>query len=173
MEATDVAVSSMVDTWILVKALENNGERTRGLYILKSRGMPHSNQVREFLITDRGIDLIEPYIGPEGVLTGTARLIQEAREDMAGRQREMERERAERLLERKRALLERRISELRAEFAAEEVELAAMARAASAMESQRVSNQASMSQLRGAGAASAQRARRAALPGKVLRGKKK
>ena len=172
MEATDVAVSSLVDTWILVKSLENNGERTRLLYILKSRGMAHSNQVREFLITSKGIDLVEPYIGPEGVLTGTARVMQEAREQTNLREREMERQRAARLLERKHALLEQRIAELRAEFAAEEAELLAVARSALDLEGERVASRARMSDLRGGRRAAASNGR-SALPGKILRGKKK
>jgi len=172
MEGTDMAVSSLVDTWILVKALENNGERTRGLYILKSRGMAHSNQVREFVITDQGVDLVEPYVGPEGVLTGTARVMQEAREKTALRERELERQRAARLLERKQSQLEQRISELRAEFAAEEQELLAAARSAADSEGERLANQARMVSLRGA-TSSAERRRSRALPGKILRGKKK
>ena len=150
MEATDMAVSSLVDTWLLVRNLENNGERSRGLYILKSRGMPHSNQVREFVITARGVSLEQPYIGPEGVLTGTARVMQEQREATAARERELERLRAERLLERKQALLEQRIAELRAEYAAEEVELLARAKAATDLEEERSVNRARMSALRGA-----------------------
>lgn len=149
MEATDMAVSSLVDTWILVKALESNGERTRGLYILKSRGMPHSNQVREFVITPQGIRLEEPYIGPEGVLTGTARLVQEAREATQERERELERERTARLLERKRAQLEQRIAELRADFAAEELELSARAKAASDAEADLQQSRRRLQALRG------------------------
>ena len=85
--------------------------------------MAHSNQIREFLITSKGIDLIEPYIGPEGVLTGTARTTQEVRERLAFEARVAEDERQARLLSRKRELLEQKIAALRAEFAAEEVEL--------------------------------------------------
>jgi circadian clock protein KaiC len=150
LEGTEVAVSSLVDTWILVKSLENNGERTRVLYILKSRGMAHSNQVREFLITRDGIRLEEPYIGPEGVLTGTARAMQEARERTMLRERQMDQERAARLLERKQALLEQRIAELRAEFAAEEMELMAVAKSASDLEAERLVSRDQMRAMRGA-----------------------
>lgn len=173
MEATDVAVSSLVDTWLLVKSVELNGERSRLLYVLKSRGMAHSNQVREFLITSRGVDLVEPYVGPEGVLTGTARVAQEEREARADRDREAEKRRAERLLQRKQALLEQRIAELRAEFAAEEAELGAIARAASEQEEQRLASRARMSDLRGATVTTRQSNGRSALPGKILRGKKR
>src|ERR1700748_2223843 len=72
-EQTDEGVSSLVDAWLLIRDIEMNGERNRGLYIMKSRGMKHSNQVREFVITDHGLDLFDVYLGPEGVLTGSAR----------------------------------------------------------------------------------------------------
>jgi circadian clock protein KaiC len=133
-ETSEVGISSIVDTWLLVKAIETNGERTRGLYVLKSRGMSHSNQIREFLITDHGVKLVPPYVGAEGVLTGTARAIQEAREGMAIRKRTADSQRAARVLERKRALLEQRIAELRAEFDSEEVDLLEQAKDAARFE---------------------------------------
>jgi len=80
LEGTNEGLSSLVDTWLLLRDTETNGERNRLIYVLKSRGMPHSNQVREFLITSRGIKLVEPYLGAEGVMTGSARVNQEARE---------------------------------------------------------------------------------------------
>lgn len=80
LEQSGVDVSSLADTWLLLRGIEVGGERNRGLYILKSRGMSHSNQIREFLLTDHGIDLLDVYVGPSGVLTGSARLAQEARE---------------------------------------------------------------------------------------------
>jgi circadian clock protein KaiC len=134
--------------------------------------MPHSNQVREFLITSKGIDLVEPYIGPEGVLTGSARVMQEARELTAERERALEKERAARLLERKHALLEQRIAELRAEFAAEEIELLALLRSAAAREGERTESRARMKELRG-GRPGSRGNGRSAPPGKILRGKKK
>jgi len=70
----------LVDTWLLLRDVESDGERNRVLYVLKSRGMAHSNQVREFLMTGNGVELREAYLGPAGVLTGSARLVQEARE---------------------------------------------------------------------------------------------
>jgi circadian clock protein KaiC len=79
-EQSEVSISSLMDTWLLVKAVETNGERNRLLYILKSRGMAHSNQVREFILSDKGIQLLDVYVGPGQVLTGTARLMQEARD---------------------------------------------------------------------------------------------
>jgi circadian clock protein KaiC len=79
-ETTEFNISSLVDTWLQLRNLEVNGERNRVLYVLKSRGMPHSNQVREFLLTSNGVELRPVYLGPGGVLTGSARLAQEARE---------------------------------------------------------------------------------------------
>ncbi len=76
-----MAISSLIDTWLLLRDIEIGGERNRGLYILKSRGMDHSNQIREFILTDHGIELLDVYVGPEGVLTGSARLSQEAKND--------------------------------------------------------------------------------------------
>src|ERR1700748_1095035 len=101
-EFTDMAVSSIVDTWLLVKSIENSGERNRGMYVLKSRGMAHSNQIREFLITKDGVQLIETYVGSSGVLTGSARLAQQAQENAAVRVREEEAERRKKELDRKR-----------------------------------------------------------------------
>ena len=80
LEQTNEEISSLIDTWILLRDIEINGERNRGLYILKSRGMAHSNQIREVLLSDRGIELVDVYLGPGGVLTGSARAAQEAKE---------------------------------------------------------------------------------------------
>jgi circadian clock protein KaiC len=120
---TDIGVSSLIDTWLLVRELESNGERNRGLYILKSRGMSHSNQIREFLLTSRGIQLRDVYVGPEGVLAGSSRLAQEARERASATLARQEIERQTRLLLGKRKALEAQVLALRSEFAAEEEEL--------------------------------------------------
>jgi circadian clock protein KaiC len=122
LENTGVDISSLVDTWILLRDVEFGGERNRALFILKSRGMPHSNQVREFLITDHGIDLQDVYLGPEGVLTGSARQSQETRERNAAIARQQELESRIRERARKREALEARIASLRKEFEAEEEE---------------------------------------------------
>ena len=84
LESTDIQISSIVDTWLLLRDMEVSGERNRTMYVLKSRGMRHSNQLREFLLTNSGIDLLDVYVGPEGVLTGSARSALEAREKAAG-----------------------------------------------------------------------------------------
>src|SRR5205085_565588 len=83
LEATDIGLSSLMDTWLLLRDIELNGERNLGLYVLKSRGMPHSNQIREFLLSDNGIKLVNVYVGAGGVLTGSARKAQEAQEAAA------------------------------------------------------------------------------------------
>jgi circadian clock protein KaiC len=92
-EQTEVGISSLIDTWILFREMEVEGERNRGLYVVKSRGMAHSNQIREFLLTSEGVKLVAPYLGTGRVLTGSARLAQEAREKEDALARDMENER--------------------------------------------------------------------------------
>jgi circadian clock protein KaiC len=124
LEKTDVEISSIVDTWLFMRDIELDGERNRALYVLKSRGMAHSNQLREFLLTEHGVDLLNVYVGPEGVLTGSSRLSQEAREEAAAVDRRQVAERKERERTRKREALEARIAALRKEFEVEEEEAA-------------------------------------------------
>ena len=106
LEHTYVAISSLIDTWLILRDIEIGGERNRGLYILKSRGMAHSNQVREFLLTDHGVELRDVYVGPGGVLTGSVRLAQEAQEQAAQMARQRDTERRQPELERKRETME-------------------------------------------------------------------
>lgn len=120
LEANEADVSSLMDTWVLLRSVEVGGELNRALYILKSRGMEHSNQIREFLLTDDGLRLLDVYLGPEGVLTGAARVSQEGREKAAGTFRRQQLEGRGRELERKRQIFEARMTMLRAEFEAEE-----------------------------------------------------
>jgi circadian clock protein KaiC len=122
IENTDVEISSIVDSWLFVRDIELGGERNRAMYVLKSRGMAHSNQLREFLLTDHGIDLLDVYAGPDGVLTGSSRLSQEAREAAEAQKRREESERRLRERARKREALEARIAALRKEFEIEEEE---------------------------------------------------
>jgi circadian clock protein KaiC len=122
LQETDVGVSSLIDTWIELRDLEHRGERNRAVYILKSRGMPHSNQVREFLITSKGLDLVDAFIGPEGVLIGSARVNQEADEVSAEIARKEELERRGRALDRRRKVTEAQIDVMRADVLAEEEE---------------------------------------------------
>jgi circadian clock protein KaiC len=118
----DVAISSMIDTWLLLRDIEIGGERNRGLYIIKSRGMAHSNQVRECLLTNHGVELCEVYVGAGGVLTGSARRAQEAQELALKLTHEQEIERKQIELAAARRALEAQIAALRAEFDVREAE---------------------------------------------------
>lgn len=122
-EQTDEGVSSLVDVWILLRDIESNGERNRGLYVMKSRGMKHSNQVREFVITDEGLKLVEVFLGPEGVLTGSARVTQQLMERTSEAIRDHAVSRKDREIERKRLVLESKISTLKEEFESLQEEL--------------------------------------------------
>ena len=123
LEHTAINISSLIDTWLLLQDIELSGERNRGLYIIKSRGMAHSNQVREFVLTDHGIELLDVYIGKEGVLTGSSRILQEAEENAQQllRKQEIERKRLE--LARKHKALEAQIALLQSEYESTEIEL--------------------------------------------------
>lgn len=123
MNESERSVSSLMDTWISLTDMEANGERNRVLYILKSRGMSHSKQLREYLLSDNGIHFVDVYAGPEGVLTGTARLAQEARERESSNARQQNIQKMHRELTRKREAAERRIAELHADLAREEDEV--------------------------------------------------
>lgn len=124
VERTNQDISSLVDTWLLVENLEGNGERNRGLYVLKSRGMPHSNQIREFLLGEDGISLVHPYLGPGGVLTGSARATQEAAEATALAQSQAEAVDRSAALARRRKVIEAQVAALWAAYEdeAEQVE---------------------------------------------------
>jgi circadian clock protein KaiC len=119
IEDSEVGVSSLMDAWLLVKTIESNGERNRGLYILKARGIGHSNQVREFVLTEHGIELIDAYIGAEGVLMGSARSSQIAQERAASVERQQATARKERELRRKQELYEAQLVALRGQYEAE------------------------------------------------------
>lgn len=116
LENTRLGISSLTDTWILLRDVELNGERNRCLYVLKSRGMAHSNQVREFVMTAHGIQLVPVYIGSGGVLTGSSRLAQEARERDQARLQQQDIERRQRQAERRRIALQAEIASLQAQF---------------------------------------------------------
>jgi circadian clock protein KaiC len=122
-ELTEESVSSLVDTWITVRDVEGNSERNRGLYILKSRGMGHSNQVREFVITDKGIKLLEFELGPEGVLTGSERIEHKLNVSAEKNQQETEKASAEREIARRKKVLEGSIEALKVQFESASEEL--------------------------------------------------
>ena len=123
IEFSDVYISSLIDTWLLLRDIEVGGERNRGLYVLKSRGMAHSNQIREFRLTDHGIELLNVYVGAEGVLTGSARLSQEAKDEAARTTRLQEIALKQLGLGRKRKAVEAQILLLHSELDAEESEV--------------------------------------------------
>ena len=120
LEAGESDVSSLMDSWLLLRTIEIGGERNRAIYVLKSRGMDHSNQIREFRLTNDGLRLLDVYLGPEGVLTGAARVTQEGRERAAGTSRRQQLASRGRELERKRRIFEARMNMLRAEFEVDE-----------------------------------------------------
>jgi circadian clock protein KaiC len=113
---TEIGISSLIDTWLLLRAIDSGDERNRGLSILKSRGMAHSNQIREFLLTDHGVELRDVYVGAGGVLTGSARLTQEAQDQALQMLHKQEIERQQLELKSKHQALEAQIAALRAEF---------------------------------------------------------
>ena len=149
LDETERSVSSLMDTWINLRDVEANGERNRVLYLLKSRGMNHSKQLREYRLTNNGIEMIDAYVGPDGVLTGTARAAQEAREREAALGRQQATERRRRELVRKRALTERQIEELRAAMEAEEAEVATLIEQEQARETTLDADRATMANSRG------------------------
>jgi circadian clock protein KaiC len=122
-QQTETAMSSLMDAWILLQDFEGNGERNRVLYVLKARGMKHSNQIREFLISDHGIDVVDAYIGASGVLTGSARVAQSDLEKAAILAGQQEAAQLEREVERKRSALEKHIGGLRSDYETEALEL--------------------------------------------------
>lgn len=122
-DLAEESVSSLVDTWITVRDMEGIGERNRGIFIIKARGMGHSNQVREFVITGNGIELLEVELGPNGILTGAARQSQKISKTMSDMKLQNEISRKDREIERKRRVLEANIEALRNEFESAQEEL--------------------------------------------------
>jgi circadian clock protein KaiC len=147
---TQLGVSSLMDTWLSLRNLESNGERNRGLYVLKSRGMHHSNQIREFLLTDHGVQLVDVYLGAEGILTGSARINQEVRERTESAARQEEIAILQRRLDRRKVAMEGQISALRAELEAEEEEIGRRVRQATRQDEETRTNRAAMASIRGA-----------------------
>jgi circadian clock protein KaiC len=115
-DLAEESVSSLVDTWVTVRDMEGVGERNRGLFIVKSRGMGHSNQVREFIITQKGIELLDVEMGPNGILTGAARKTNQLNKEVTTKTLQNELERKDREIARKRKVLEANIEALKNEF---------------------------------------------------------
>jgi circadian clock protein KaiC len=120
VERSEAEISSLIDTWLLVRDMEYAGERNRGLYILKSRGMAHSNQIREFVFGPRGVELLDVYLGPAGVLTGSARMIQETKDREQARAGEREFKRVQYEIAAKRSALAAQIGVLQNELKAQD-----------------------------------------------------
>jgi circadian clock protein KaiC len=121
-ESADVGISSLIDTWLSLRDIELNGERNRGMYVLKSRGMANLNQIREFVLTRHGVELRDVYVGANGVLTGSARIAQEAIENSEVLTRKQKMEFKKREIVRKRREMEAKLETMRAEFGSEEAE---------------------------------------------------
>ena len=147
-EMSEVGVSSQMDVWLLLRNLESNGERNRGLYVLKARGMSHSNQIREFRLTDRGVELLDVYVGAAGLLTGSARIAQEAKEAAEARERKQQLQRKNLEMKHKRELLEAQIARMRAEFENEQQTLAQDAKEMDARDKQLVLDREDMGRAR-------------------------
>jgi circadian clock protein KaiC len=116
-ESTAIGISSLMDVWFLLRNLELAGERTRGLYICKARGMAHSNQIREFLLTDDGVKLVDVLLDEDGqLLTGSARQLHQSRKESAAETRKTSEARRRAALENRRHVVEAKIAAMRAEF---------------------------------------------------------
>ncbi len=153
-EDSQVGVSSLMDAWLLLRNVEFNGERNRTLHVLKARGTAHSNQVREFVLSDSGIALVDVYLGVDGVLTGSARLAQEAHERSAAELRHEDGERKLRQLSSRQKMIAAQIAALKAEGEAEEAEVKfAIARDTLQVQTTQ-KNSVDMAQLRGGNKAS-------------------
>ncbi len=148
LEHTEVGVSSLIDSWIDVRITEGNGERNRLLQIIKSRGMPHSNQVREFRLSNQGIDLVDVYLGQNQVLTGTARAAQEAADQAAHCQRQQQITQQQRELEHQQAIMQAQIAILQARLEAKGDELNRLTQDKTLYESRYWQDQKTMGALR-------------------------
>ena len=148
LETSDVGISSLIDTWMLARDIEISGERNRGLYVLKSRGMNHSNQIREFVLSSKGIKLIDVYLGPSGMLTGSARVaLEEQERDASVRQADDQTLKLAQLEHRRKAM-EAQIEALRAEFEAEVAGVKKQVSLESKREKRALDNQSAMAKSR-------------------------
>ena len=150
-EDSTVGISSLIDAWLQLRDMESGGERNRGLYVVKSRGMAHSNQVREFVITDHGVEIVDVYAGVGDVLSGSARAAQAAVQEAAAVARAQEAARRQRALARRRAAFQAQLGALQAEFAAEEEQMLSVIAEAEAREARRRAEREEIVRLRTTG----------------------
>jgi circadian clock protein KaiC len=162
LEQTEVNISSLIDTWLLLRDIETVGERNRGLYVLKSRGMAHSNQIREFRLTEHGIELLDVFLGPGGVLTGSARLSEEARAQADESERQENARRRHLEIEAERKSLAAQIAAIEAKMLLQDKELHALAARDEEYTQRRETDRAAMAHSRFADAPSAAHRSRAA-----------
>ncbi|HXC61759.1 MAG TPA: circadian clock protein KaiC, partial [Nitrospiria bacterium] len=148
IESTEVGISSLMDAWIILRDMEVNGERNRVLYLVKARGVAHSNQVREFVLTSKGIQLVDAYLGGNTVLTGSARLAQKAQERLMDLEHKQEAEATQRRIERERQVLETQIATLQVEYEAKKDELKRAMGKEQLKETMTITDQATMEQSR-------------------------
>ncbi len=152
-EQTEVGISSLTDTWILLRDVELNGERNRCLYVLKSRGMAHSNQVREFVLSSKGVRLLPAYVGAGTVYTGSARLAQEARESAGALLEEQQLDDQRKQISSRRHLLESQIAALRSELQNGDIEFERLTQQQTKRQQRLVQDQANMGKIRGVNSA--------------------
>jgi len=152
LQQSEASMSSLMDSWLLLQDFEGNGERNRVFYVLKARGMAHSNQIREFLISNHGIDIVDAYIGASGVLTGSARVAQEDLRKAAVLANQQQAAGLKREVERKRTAIERQISGLRSDYESEAEELRRIAEQVSSSTLMLTTERAASSRLRQADA---------------------
>jgi circadian clock protein KaiC len=157
LEQTELNLSSLIDTWILLRAIESGGERNRGLYILKSRGMAHSNQIREFRLSHQGIELLDVYLGPDGVLTGSARLSQEAKMRAEEAERQANTRRLQLEIEAERNSLAAQIAAIEAKISVQDKDLHELQALDAAQARQREADRVAMASSRRADAPPAMR----------------
>jgi circadian clock protein KaiC len=148
LETSSLAVTSLVDSWLLLRNVETNGERNRLIFVRKARGSAHSNQVREFVLTASGPQLLDVYVGAQGVLTGSARLAQEAADRRTATKEQEEIERRRRRLAVRTAEADARIAALRSELEAEAAEVAFLTTARTGRDADYAIDAATMSEHR-------------------------
>jgi circadian clock protein KaiC len=158
VETADTRLSSLMDTWLLLREIESGAERNRVLHLLKSRGMAHSNQIREFLLTDHGVELRDVYLGPSGfLLTGSSLMVQHAHEQAQAIEREQEAGAKKRELEHKRRAMEAQIAALQAEFEIEQLKALRVIEQEEARATVRTDDRVQMAKQRQADAAKARK----------------